>query len=133
MSGYLVFLFLLLSSATLFEGFDSGMLSFSAPETRATLDISVEQWGYVNGFTRLGMMGSFLFLLTADRLGRRRVMLITIVGFTAANGLTAFVTDKYQFALLQFVARLFLTAEYSLAVIMIGEEFPSRMGPASDF
>ncbi len=131
MSGYLVFLFLLLSSATLFEGFDSGMLSFSAPETRATLDISVEQWGYVNGFTRLGMMGSFLFLLTADRLGRRRVMLITIVGFTAANGLTAFVTDKYQFALLQFVARLFLTAEYSLAVIMIGEEYPARLRGAA--
>ncbi|NRA01527.1 MAG: MFS transporter [Myxococcales bacterium] len=131
MSGYLVFLFLLLSSATLFEGFDSGMLSFAAPETRATLDIDLEQWGFINGFTRLGMMGSFLFLLTADRLGRRQVMLITIVGFTVANGLTAFVTDKYQFALLQFAARLFLTAEYSLAVIMIGEEFPSRMRGAA--
>jgi putative MFS transporter len=124
---YLVFLFVLLSTATLFEGFDAAMLSFAAPDARATLDISREQWGYINGFTRLGVMASFFFLLSADRFGRRALMMATIVGFTVFNGLTAFVTDKYQFALCQFVARLFLTAEYSLAIIMIGEEYPARL------
>jgi putative MFS transporter len=124
---YLMFLFVLLSTATLFDGFDAAMLSFAAPDARATLDISREQWGYINGFTRLGVMASFFFLLSADRFGRRSLMMATIVGFTVANGLTAFVTDKYQFALCQFVARLFLTAEYSLAIIMIGEEYPARL------
>jgi putative MFS transporter len=124
---YLVFLFALLSTATLFDGFDAAMLSFAAPDARATLEISREQWGFINGFTRLGVMASFFFLLSADRFGRRTLMMATIVGFTVANGLTAFVTDKYQFSLCQFVARLFLTAEYSLAIIMIGEEYPARL------
>ncbi|MEE9281953.1 MAG: MFS transporter [Myxococcota bacterium] len=126
-NSYLVFLFMLLSTATLFEGFDAGMLSFAAPDTRATLDISLSQWGVINGVIRLGGMASFFFLIYADRWGRRTMMMVTVVGFAIFNGLTAFVTDKYMFVLCQCGARLFLTAEYSLAVIMIGEEYPARL------
>ena len=126
MTPYLWFLFLLLSTATLFDGFDSGMLSFAAPESRRTLDIDRSEWGLVNSVIRLGVMASFVFLLYADRFGRRNLMLVTVVGFAIFNGLTAFVTDKYQFVACQMFSRLFLTAEYSLAVIMAGEEFPAR-------
>ncbi len=124
---YLYFLFLLLSTATLFDGFDAGMLSFAAPESRRTLGISLSEWGLINSVIRLGVVLSFLFLLYADRFGRRSMMMLTVVGFTLFNGLTAFVTDKAQFTMCQLMARLFLTAEYSLAVIMIGEEFPARL------
>ncbi len=127
LNGYLVFLFMMLSTATLFDGFDSAMFSFAAPEVRASLGISIEEWGFVSGATRLGVMASFLFLLSADRLGRRRVMMVTVVGFTIANGMTAFATDTASFIAFQFLARLFLTAEYALAVIMIGEEYPARL------
>jgi putative MFS transporter len=126
-SPYLALLFLMLSSATLFDGFDAAMLSFAAPDARASLDIGRDEWGYVNGITRMGVMASFFFLLFADRMGRRAVMLLTVLGFTLFNGLTAFVTDKWQFTACQTLARLFLTAEYSLAVIMVGEEFPARL------
>jgi putative MFS transporter len=124
---YLALLFLMLSSATLFDGFDAAMLSFAAPDARASLDIGRDEWGYVNGITRMGVMASFFFLLFADRMGRRAMMLLTVLGFTLFNGLTAFVTDKWQFTACQTLARLFLTAEYSLAVIMVGEEFPARL------
>jgi len=124
---YLATLFALLSTATLFDGFDSAMLSFAAPDVRATLGITREEWGMVSGLTRMGVMVSFLFLLSADRFGRRTVMMITIVGFATANGLTAFVTTKEGFIVAQFMARIFLTAEYALAVIMIGEEYPARL------
>ncbi len=126
MTPYLWFLFVLLSTATLFDGFDSGLLSFAAPESRRTLDIDLAEWGIVNSLIRLGVWASFLFLLFADRFGRRTLMIVTVFGFALFNGMTAFVTDKYQFVLCQFFARLFLTAEYSLAVIMAGEEFPAR-------
>ncbi len=121
------FLFLLLSTATLFDGFDSAMLSFAAPEVRRSLGISVEDWGTVVGIARLGVMASFVFLFFADRIGRRWVMMATIVGFTVANFATAFVTTAFQFVCVQFVARLFLSAELSLAIIMVGEEFPARL------
>lgn len=71
MTSYLWFLFVLLSTATLFDGFDSGMLSFAAPESRRSLDIDISEWGFVHSGIRLGVWASFLFLLLADRFGRR--------------------------------------------------------------
>lgn len=125
--GYLVFLFVLLSTATLFDGFDAAMLTIAAPDVRATLGIDIADWGYLFAFTRLGLIASFFLLLVADRVGRRALMMVTIVGFAITNGLSGFATDKVEFAVLQMVARIFLTAEYALAVIMVGEEFPARL------
>jgi putative MFS transporter len=125
--GYLVFLFVLLSTATLFDGFDAAMLTIAAPDVRATLGIEVGDWGYLFAFTRLGMVISFFVLLMADRFGRRWLMMVTIVGFAVTNGMTAFATTPWEFAIWQTVARIFLTAEYALAVIMVGEEFPARL------
>ena len=123
---YLVFLFFLLSTASLFDGFDAALLSFAAPEVRESLDISRSEWGYVTSLTRFGVMASFLFLLSADRFGRRNLLMITVLGFTIFNGLTAFSTTKQEFVAWQFLARIFLTAEYALAVIVVGEEYPTR-------
>src|SRR5262245_61605782 len=103
------------------------MLGFSSYDVQQSLGIKVENWGIVAGLTRFGVMASFVFLFFADRIGRRWVMMATIVGFTLANFATALVRDPVQFVAAQFVARLFLTAEISLAVIMVGEEFPARV------
>jgi putative MFS transporter len=124
---YLLFLFVLLSTATLFDGFDAAMLTVAAPDVRETLSIGLDEWSYLFAFTRLGMVGSFFFLLFADRFGRRTLMMLTIVGFALFNAATAFATTKQELALCQFGARLFLTAEYALAIIMVGEEFPARL------
>jgi len=124
---YLGFLFLLLSTATLFDGFDAAMIGFAAPDVRASLGIGVGEWGGVVSLTRIGVMASFLFLFFADRVGRRWVVMGTIIGFTLANFATAFVTTTTQFVVCQLIARLFLTAELSIAIIMVGEEFPARL------
>lgn len=126
-SPYLVFLFAVVSTATLFEGFDAAMLTMAAPDVRATLDITREEWGSLFAFNRLGMVGSFFFLLLADRFGRRQLMMLTVLGFCVFNLATAFAATAWEFAIYQFLARLFLTAEYALAVIMVGEEFPARL------
>jgi len=124
--GYLIFLFVLLSTATLFDGFDAAMLTVAAPDVRQTLGISRGEWGYLFAFTRLGMVASFVLLLSADRLGRRRLLTWTIVGFALTNAASGLATGKIEFAIWQFLTRIFLTAEYALAIIVVGEEFPAR-------
>ena len=123
---YHAFLFVLLSTATLFDGFDAAMMTFAAPDVRRSLDISLGEWSVIYGLCRLGMIASFFFLLYADRFGRRTMMMLTVVGFTVATGATALAETKLEFTICQFLARLFLTAEYALAIIMVGEEFPAR-------
>lgn len=78
---------------------------------------------------RLGALPAFLALLLADRMGRRRVLLATIAGYTLCTGATALAPDFATFLLLQVLARLFGTVEFLLAMVVIVEEFrPHRRG-----
>jgi putative MFS transporter len=124
---YHAFLLIVLSTATFFEGFDASMLGLAAPDVRADLGIERSQWGVLYSVTRVGMVLSFVLLLFADRFGRRALLLTTVIGFAIATGATSVASSPWEFAFWQFLARLFLTAEYALAVIAIGEEFPAHL------
>lgn len=65
--------------------------------------------------------------MLADRWGRRTLLLVTVAGFALSSGATAFVTSKEGFTFWQTLARLFLTAQFGLAVIIAGEELPARL------
>ena len=121
------FLLVLLSSATFFEGFDASMMSLGAADVRAGLGIAQENWGFIYSLTRVGIVASFFLLLFADRFGRRLLLFVTVLGFGVSTGLTALARDAIEFTALQTLARFFLQAEYALAVIVIGEEFPARL------
>jgi MFS family permease len=122
------FLLVLLSSATFFEGFDASMMSLAAADVRAGLGIAQENWGFIYSLTRVGIVASFFLLLFADRFGRRLLLFVTVLGFGVSTGLTALARDASEFTALQTLARFFLQAEYALAVIVIGEEFPADCG-----
>ena len=53
-------------------------------------------------------------------------MVLTVGGFTLFNALTALATTVAEFTLYQFVARIFFTGAFALAVIIITEEYPAR-------
>jgi len=126
-SPYHGLLFGMLSTATFFEGFDISMMSLAAADVRSGLGISREAWGLIFSLTRVGIVASFFLLLFADRFGRRRLLFVTVLGFGVVTGLTALARDPLEFTALQTLARFFLQAEYALAVIVIGEEFPARL------
>jgi len=126
-SRYHITLLVLLGVATLYEGFDASMLTLASVDVRATLDISIGEWGTLYAITRAGVIASFFFLMCADRFGRRALLLLTVAGFAIASGATAFVQTKEQFTIAQTIARLFLTAQYGLAVIIAGEELPAKL------
>jgi putative MFS transporter len=126
-SGYHIVLIALLGVATLYDGFDASMLTLASVDVRATLDIGLDEWGTLYAITRAGMIASFFFLMCADRFGRRTLLLVTVAGFAIASAGTAFAQTKLEFTVWQTVARLFLTAQYGLAVIIAGEELPARL------
>jgi putative MFS transporter len=116
-----------LGIATLYDGFDSSMFSLASKDVSATLGISEGEWGTYYAYTRAGVIGSFFFLMCADRFGRRALLLFTVAGFALASLATAFVQNAAQFVIVQTIARLFLTAQYGLAVIIAGEELPASL------
>ena len=116
----------LLAVAELFENYDAAIVSIAMLQIQAGLQIPESQIGAVAGAVRLGMLGSFAITLFADRFGRRRLLLLTVLGFSLFTGLTAFAETAQEFVIAQLVARAFIGAELMLGSVVIIEELAAR-------
>lgn len=113
----------LIAAASFFEQYDSYLLALALKQIQAGLGIAEAEVGLLGSVVRFGSIPAFFVALAADRLGRRRVLLWTILGYTLFTGATAFAPDPQTFVACQFLARAFATAETLLAVVVIAEEF----------
>ncbi|MDB4971668.1 MAG: Sialic acid transporter (permease) NanT [Myxococcaceae bacterium] len=127
-------LFLLLGVATFFEGYEYVALTQLLPTLRATYRLSQEQAGYLVGAIGFSAVAAFFLIRQADVVGRRRVLSITIAGYTLCSVLCALSQDVWQFGAAQLAARAFLLAEYAVCMVYLAEEFPAdRRGFAVGF
>jgi putative MFS transporter len=125
LDGYQWRLLAFLSVATFFEGFDFMALSQILPEIRTELGLSINEAGLMISLINVGTVFAFLLIRKADAWGRRRVLTITIIGYTVFTGLTAFSQSIWDFTLFQMIARMFLIAEWATAMVFAAEEFPA--------
>ena len=126
LTGYQKWLFFFLSVATFFEGYDLFALAQILPNLRADLGLSTEYAGVLISIVSVGNVLAYFVVDRADRWGRRRVLTITIVGYTLFSLLTAFASDAWTFAACQLAARIFLLGEYAVAMVYAAEEFPAE-------
>jgi MFS transporter, putative metabolite:H+ symporter len=117
-------LLFLLSSATFFEGYDTFVLSFVLALVLGDLGGTEAQAGWIRAITGLGAVVAFLLSAQADRIGRRRLLLITILGYTLCGALTAVSPGLLWLTVAQFGAQVFLGAEWAVAITIVVEEFP---------
>lgn len=118
-------LFVFLGVATFFEGYDFMALTQILPNLRAEFDLSREAAGAMVATINVGTVIAYLLVRHADRWGRRRVLSVTIAGYTIATGLSGFSPNPLVFALLQLVARIFLIGEWATSLVYAAEEFPA--------
>jgi MFS family permease len=110
-------------AANLFDNYGMAILGLALPQIQAGLGVAEAEVGALTAVVRLGVIPAILFSVLADHLGRRRLLLCTILGFALCTFLTGFARDAQQFMALQFLARVFIAAESILAVVIIAEEF----------
>ncbi|MEE2679254.1 MAG: MFS transporter [Myxococcota bacterium] len=108
-----------------FEQYDMGILNAVLPQIIEAFSIRGEDSGTLLGTIRLGGFGAVLLVPLADRLGRRRIFLVTMVGMGLGEFLTAFSTSAFMFGALQVVARCFLLAALALGIVILVEELPA--------
>jgi MFS transporter, putative metabolite:H+ symporter len=118
-------LFLFLGVATFFEGFDYIALARILPTLRQEFALTEAGIGTLMAVVGCGAILAYGLIRYADVAGRRRVLAITIAGYTACSLLTAFAQDVYQFGAAQMFARMFLLAEYAVSMVYVAEEFPA--------
>jgi len=118
----------LLALVALAAGFGSyslALLPLALTQIQRGLAIPAEHLGQVSAIIRLGAVPAFFFALSADRFGRRRLLLAAITAYLLLTGITAFAPTPFFFMAVQFGVRLFAAVAGILAQVMIIEEFPA--------
>jgi putative MFS transporter len=119
-------LFVFLSVATFFEGYDFTALSQVLPNLRGEMGLSEAQGGLLGSVISFGTILAFLMVRLADRWGRRRVLAMTILGYALFTFMTGLSRTAFDFAAYQFIARVFLIAEWALSMVIAAEEYPAE-------
>jgi MFS transporter, putative metabolite:H+ symporter len=119
-------LFVFLSVATLFEGYDFMALSQILPNVQADMHLDETGIGRLVSFINLGTVVAFALVGLADRWGRKRLLTLTIVGYTLCTFVSGFAPNVWALGAAQFLARMFLIAEWATSMVYAAEEFPAE-------
>jgi putative MFS transporter len=114
--------FLLVGVAALFAGYDMNIFGLAIPQIQASLHIPENQIGPTVFYFRLAALLAMPLAASADLVGRRRLLLFTILGQALATFATAFADNYAQFLWAQTLTRVFGYAEEMLCFVVIAEE-----------
>ena len=119
-------LFVFLSVASFFEGYDFIALTQILPNFRQDMGMGEAAGGVLVAFINFGTVVAYLLIRKADRWGRKRVLTITIAGYTVSTFLSGLAPEPISFAVFQFFGRIFLISEWAVSMVYAAEEFPAK-------
>jgi len=117
----------LCSLIILFDGYDAAVMGFIAPSLIQDWGIAPSQLGLILGAAMFGVaLGALIAGPYSDRLGRKRVLLVSILCFGVFSLLSAFASNPYEMAGLRFLTGLGLGAVMPNCVTLVSEYMPQR-------
>lgn len=119
-------LFVFLSVANFFEGYDFFAISQLLPSIRQSYALSEREGTWLISLINFGTILAFLLIRRADRWGRRQVLSVTIAGYALFTFLSAWAPNALTFGLLQMLARIFLIGEWATSMVVAAEEYPAE-------
>ena len=111
----------------LFDAMDVGILSFVIAALHEDWNLTTDQMGWIGSVNSVGMaVGAFVFGIYADRIGRKKIFIITLLLFSLASGLSALTTTLAAFMILRFFVGMGLGGELPVASTLVSESVPAR-------
>ncbi|WP_322047484.1 MFS transporter [Paraburkholderia sp. J67] len=107
------------------DGFDSGMIAYVAPALAGELHMAAKDIGplFASGLAGL-TIGAFLCVSLADRLGRKTILIVTVVLFGGFTLVSAAIRDFHLLVVLRFLVGLGLGGAGPTAMALIAEMCP---------
>ena len=120
-------LIVIIAIAMVFEQADNYNFSFIAPVLREYWGLSIQQIGFINSLFALGMLiGTFIFGLCSDLLGRKKTLLITAFIFFAGSLLNGLAPNVEIFTVMRFLTGLGISGVLIVAPSYMMEMLPSK-------
>ncbi len=120
------FLLLVLGATSFFDGYDRGILTIALKQIRDDFGLTSSAASWYLAAIYLGALPALFLTRRADRFGRRRLLMVSIIGYTIATAVSAAAPSAGSYAGAQFVAKLFLNAEAAIVWTMVAEELPAK-------
>lgn len=114
------------SFALFFEQYDLSLLNNALKYITADLAIPEQGLGFFQMWIRLGSLPALGLIPLADRFGRRRLFLASVVGMSIGTLITAFSQSPWQFIAAQMLTRSFILTAAAVSTVIVIEEFPAH-------
>lgn len=111
----------------LFDAMDVGIMAFIVAVLAKEWALTPEQVGMVGSVNSIGMaIGALIAGLLADRMGRKPILIFTLLLFSVASGLSAMTTTFTVFIILRFFIGIGLGGELPVAATLVSESVPAK-------
>ena len=132
LNAFLIAVFFLFGLFLIMDGFDVQAMGYVAPAVITEWKITNPQLLPAINAGLVGLfVGSMIFGMVGDRIGRRRVLLVATAAFGVCTLLCALAGSVWQLAGIRFLAGLGLGAILPNATALVGEFSPRRIRVAS--
>ncbi len=113
--------------AIIFDGFDLQVLGFATPALIKEWGITKAQMAPVAAIGLIGMtFGTMIAGILGDRIGRRRMLIVSVTLFGAMTLAIGFVDHLWQLGVLRFLSGLGLGGAFPNATAIVAEQTPPR-------
>ena len=120
--------FILCGLCLIMDGFDVQAMGYVAPAVIKEFKIPGTEMGLVFSAALMGvLLGSFLFSMLSDRIGRRPVLIVAALYFAVLTLWTATASSAKELLIIRFIAGFGLGGIMPNAMALAGEYSPARI------
>lgn len=113
--------------AWMFDAMDVGILSFVIAALATEWALTPNEMGWIGSVNSIGMaVGALVFGVFADKVGRKKIFMITLILFSVASGLSALTTTLFAFMALRFLVGMGLGGELPVASTLVSESVEAK-------
>lgn len=125
-NGYVTFLVIIALSGWTLASYDFNLLVVAFPDIAKDLHLTASFVGLLGFIIYAAMFGITLFAgYGMDLLGRKKMWMWCLCGAAAFTGLTYFVQNYWQLAVVRALASGFATSELAISITLVNEQVPA--------
>lgn len=109
----------------LVTGYAGSQMAHTLPFARSSLELTEGQMSSVFAGVRAASLLGILFSVAADRIGRRRPLLLAFALLCLGSLMTAFIPSVPAYVLSQSLVRISVVAIAAISIVLIAEETPA--------